>query len=69
VLGTTLDAVPTPAPVDEVVTDRVSAWRRRPAEDTVADEPLTAEREAATPAEPHTVTVGPRSERATEMVE
>ena len=36
---------------------------------SVADEPLTAERDAAAHAEPHTVTVGPRSERATETVE
>jgi hypothetical protein len=76
VLGTTLDAVPVPvqAPVaapaaadDEVA--RGPVWRREPATDTVADEPLTAEREAAVDAEPHLVTVGPRSERETETVD
>jgi hypothetical protein len=58
VLGTTLDAVPAEVPVavprEEVVVDR-----------TVADEPLTAERSAAHSNEPHTVTVGPASERTT----
>lgn len=77
VLGTTLDAVPVPvaAPAvieDEVVDEEVArgpVWRREPATDTVADEPLTAERDAAAHAEPHMVTVGPRSERATDTVE
>ena len=70
VLGTTLDAIPSPAPVvvdDEV--ERSPEWRQQPVADTVADEPLTAEREAAAHAEPHVVTVGPRSERETETVE
>jgi hypothetical protein len=35
-------------------------WRQGPATGTDADEPLTAEREAARAAEPNTVTVGPR---------
>jgi len=37
-------------------------WRQRPATGTDADEPLTAEREAARAAEPNTVTVGPRQD-------
>ena len=74
VLGTTLDAVPvqTPVAAPAAVDDEVArgpVWRREPATDTVADEPLTAEREAAADAEPHLVTVGPRSERATETVD
>jgi hypothetical protein len=75
VLGTTLDAVPVAMAVDEVVADRRPGrtgmtpvqrkrpvWRQRPAADTVADEPLTAEQlEAAHNAEPPTVTVGPHT--------
>jgi hypothetical protein len=70
VLGTTLDAIPSPAPVvvDEEV-GRAPEWRRQPVADTVADEPLTAERETAAHAEPHMVTVGPRREREIETVE
>jgi hypothetical protein len=60
VLGTTLDAVPTPVDEAVVVGDD--------APDTVADEPLTAEREADH-AEPQMVTVGPRTERTTEKVD
>jgi hypothetical protein len=77
VLGTTLDAVPAPVAVEEVTPapvvarrrDRASVVEREPAADTVADEPLTAEREAAAHAEPRTATVGPRTERTTETVE
>ena len=76
VLGTTLDAVPAPVAVEEVTAapvarrrDRATVVEREPAADTVADEPLTAEREAAAHAEPHTATVGPRTERTTETVE
>jgi hypothetical protein len=71
VLGTTLDAVPVPTVVEEVVPERVverPADRATVVERGVADEPLTAEREVAT-TEPHTVTVGPRSERTTETVD
>jgi hypothetical protein len=78
VLGTTLDAVPAPVAVEEVTAapvvargrpDRATVVEREPAADTVADEPLTAEREAAAHAEPRTATVGPRTERTTETVE
>ena len=69
VLGTTLDAVPVPVPVDDVIVqdthDRATVVER----DAVADEPLTAEREAAAHGEPRTVTVGPRSERTTETID
>jgi hypothetical protein len=55
VLGSCLDAVPTPAPVattDEVVVDRTDR--------TATDEPMTAEQaDAAYNAEPKTVVVGP----------
>ena len=56
VLGTTLDAVP--VPVEDVVEDR----RREGLDTDVADEPLTAEQEAAAhDAGPHVVTVGPHT--------
>ena len=75
VLGMTLDTVPAPvvepvgAPATGVVRDdetmvadrRGPTWRRRPAVGDDADEPVTAERDAAYAAEPNTVTVGPRS--------
>jgi biotin transporter BioY len=55
VLGSCLDAVPTPVPVattDEVVVDRTDR--------TATDEPMTAEQaDAAYTAEPKTVVVGP----------
>jgi hypothetical protein len=56
VLGSCLDAVPTPVPVagttDEVVVDRTDR--------TATDEPMTAEQaDAAYNAEPKTVVVGP----------
>ena len=55
-LGLSLDTVPAG---DEVVVERTPATALdRPA----ADEPVTAEREAALAAEPHTVEVGPRDE-------
>jgi len=75
VLGMTFDIVPVAEPVVErtavpagtvrddetLVADRRGpAYRQRPATD--ADEPLTAEREAAYTAEPRTVTVGPRAD-------
>lgn len=44
-------------------------WRQRPATENAADEPLTAEREAAHNAQPHTVTVGPRTPHPTDDVE
>ena len=52
VLGMTLDTVPLPAPVpaERVVMDR-----------RAADEPVAAERETVRPAEPNTVSVGPRT--------
>jgi len=73
-LGMTLDTVPAPvvepvgAPATAVVRDdetmaadrRGPRWRRRPAAVDDADEPVTAERDAAY-AEPNTVTVGPHS--------
>jgi hypothetical protein len=48
----TLDTVPLPAPVpaERVVMDR-----------RAADEPVAAERETVRPAEPNTVSVGPRT--------
>ena len=74
-LGMTLDTVPTPViepvatPATGVVRDdetmvadrRGPAYRRRPVAGEAADEPLTAERDAAYSTEPNTVTVGPRS--------
>jgi hypothetical protein len=75
-LGLTLDTVPAPvaAPVaaaapgrtvrddETMVADRRGpSYRRRPTAERDADEPLTAEREAAHNAEPNTVTVGPKS--------
>jgi hypothetical protein len=51
---------------ETMVADRRGpAWRRRPATGNDADEPLTAERDAAYTAEPHTVTVGPRTDDTT----
>jgi len=52
VLGMTLDTVPLPAPppAERVVMDR-----------RAADEPVAAERETVRPAEPNTVSVGPRT--------
>jgi len=67
VLGMTFDTVP--APVEEpvvtrdetmVADDRGPADRQRPTVANDADEPLTADREAAYDAEPKTVAVGPR---------
>jgi hypothetical protein len=74
VLGMTLDTIPMPAVVDEpvrehetmVADDRGPRFRRRPTVVNDADEPLTAERGAATPtepAEPRTVAVGPAQRR------
>jgi hypothetical protein len=67
VLGMCVDTVPVAVaePVvardDTMVADgRGPAYRRRPVAAGDADEPLTAERRAAPPAEPNTVTVGPR---------
>ena len=54
--------VAAPAAVDDEVA-RGPVWRREPATDTVADEPLTAERDAAANAEPQLVTGWP-AERA-----
>jgi hypothetical protein len=66
-------ATRTAAPVrddETLVSDRRGPrWRRRPTAADDADEPLTAEREAAYSAEPNTVTVGPRSESTTSRVE
>jgi hypothetical protein len=69
-LGLCFDTVPVPVETDDrrvvrddetmVADDRGPQWRQRPAGATDADEPLTAEREAAHTAEPRTVTVGPR---------
>lgn len=70
VLGLTFDTVPL-AVGEPLVRDRETmvadrrgpAWRRHPSHDRrVADEPLTAEREAAARTEPNTVTVGPRTD-------
>jgi hypothetical protein len=60
-LGLTLDTVP--APVAAPVAQPVPATRRRPADDTVADEPMTAERQrqAAANRRPPVATVGPRA--------
>jgi hypothetical protein len=66
VLGMSFDTIPAPlaapvaAPAAEPVVERrpVATMDRR-----VADEPVAAERAAAQEAEPHTVTVGPRSAR------
>ena len=77
VLGMSLDTVPAVAPAEDVVVerrrDRVAttqqmparpAWRRRTAETTAADEPLTAERDAGTRARPRTAPVGPTARRS-----
>jgi hypothetical protein len=84
VLGMTVDTVPVEEPVVErtpataapvrddetLVADRRGPnWRRRPAAGTDADEPLTAERDAAYAAEPKTATVGPRSTTTTDVEE
>ena len=77
VLGLTLDTVPTPVVEPVPATDRPTGtvrddetmvadrrgptWRRRPAATEDADEPLTAEAEAAHNAQPRTVTVGPHT--------
>jgi hypothetical protein len=77
VLGMTFDTVPVPEVVEEPTRERVREpvrndetmvadrrgprFRRRPTVVDDADEPLSAERDTATTAEPHTVTVGPRS--------
>jgi hypothetical protein len=81
VLGMTLDTVPVEEPAvaaapartgtvrddETLVADRRGPkWRQRPATENDADEPLTAERDAAHTAEPKTVTVGPRAETTTE---
>ena len=67
VLGMTFDTVPVPVEEPVVARDetmvaaaRGPAYRQQPAAVTDADEPLSAEREAATTAEPNTVAVGPR---------
>jgi hypothetical protein len=80
VLGMSLDTVP--ALEEAVVSDRAvvdrravpatggPTWRRRPADEVDADEPVTAEqREAAARAEPHTVTVGPGETTTTTTTE
>jgi hypothetical protein len=63
----------TAAPVrddETLVADRRGPrWRRRPTAEEDADEPVTAERETAYSAEPHTVTVGPRSTTTTDVEE
>jgi hypothetical protein len=80
VLGMSLDTVPAAAPAEQVVVDRRRdrvartepmatprpSWRRRrPATDTAsADEPLTAEREAAARSRPRTAPVGPTARRS-----
>ena len=71
-LGLTLDTVP--APVAEVVPQPVPAQRRRPVDDTddtVADEPITAERQrqAAYSRRPHMATVGTRTTRTQDVQE
>jgi hypothetical protein len=45
-----------------VADDRGPARRQRPTTTSDADEPLTAEREAAANAQPRTVPVGPRTD-------
>jgi hypothetical protein len=84
VLGLTFDTVPSrivepvaaPARAGTVRDDetlvadrRGPAYRQRPATGYDADEPLTAEREAAAKAEPRTVTVGPRANGARDVEE
>src|SRR4051794_40825909 len=55
---------------ETLVADRRGpTWRRRPAAENDADEPLAAERDAAYAAEPKTVTVGPRSTTTTDVEE
>jgi hypothetical protein len=82
VLGLTLDTVPAPVVEPVPATDRTTGtvrddetmvadrrgptWRRRPAATADADEPLTAEAEAAHDAQPRTVTVGPHTTRDVE---
>jgi len=84
VLGMTFDTVPvqepalqttpaTTAPVrddETLVADRRGPKRRRrPVAEDDANEPLTAEREAAYTAEPNTATVGPRTETRSRVEE
>ena len=79
VLGMSLDALPVeervvapvPAaatvPAGETTTTTGPRWRRRTTTaPAAADEPLTAERDAPYRSEPHTVTVGPATDRRTE---
>jgi hypothetical protein len=67
-LGLTLDTVPAPV---EPLAQPVPTARRRPADDTVADEPMTAERQrqAAYDRRPPMTTVGPRSTRTRDVEE
>jgi hypothetical protein len=67
-LGLTLDTVPAPV---EPLAQPVPTARRRPADDTVADEPMTAERQrqAAYDRRPPLTTVGPRPTRTRDVEE
>jgi hypothetical protein len=67
-LGLTLDTVPAPV---EPLAQPVPTARRRPVDDTVADEPMTAERQrqAAYDRRPPMTTVGPRPTRARDVEE
>ena len=66
VLGLSLDTVPAIEPVAEPVDDDVVVDRRS---DRIADEPLTAERQAAPPRDPRTVAVGPRTRNERTVVD
>jgi hypothetical protein len=66
VLGLSLDTVPAIEPVAEPVDDDVVVDRRS---DRIADEPLTAERQAAPPRDPRTVAVGPRARNERTVVD
>jgi len=66
VLGMSLDSVPAVEPAGAVVVDRArerQTQRVRPVDATAADEPLTAERDAAPTTGPDTVPVGPATRR------
>jgi hypothetical protein len=65
-LGLTLDTVPAPV---EPLAQPVPAARTRPADDTIANEPMTAERQrqAAAGRRPPMATVGPRETRTRDV--
>ena len=65
VLGMTFDTVPVPVEEPVVARDE-TVYRQRPTVTSDADEPVTAERQAAYDSEPNTVAVGPRRTESTD---